>query len=809
MNWFKNKKVLIQIGLVFGGIALSAIIFFINITITLPDPNEIVDIQVSQSTKIYARDGKTLLYEIYGEEKRTIIPPEEIPDFVRFATISIEDDSFYNHPAFDIRGLIRAFAVNIIRGRVAQGGSTITQQLAKNAFLSPERTITRKIRELVLAMRLERKYSKDEILDLYINLVPYGSNAYGIESAAQTYFAKNARDLTLAEISMLAALPNSPSYYSPWGSHTQQLEERRQLILKRMRDLGYIDDIEFQLAKEEAPYVQPQPETGILAPHFAIHIQDYLQEKYGEEALRIDGLKVVTTLDSDLQIIADEAVKTNVERNDDLYNGSNGALLAMDPQTGEVLAMVGSKDYFADPIPDGCAQGSGCRFEGNFNVALQGLRQPGSALKPFAYLTAFEEGLTPDTILWDTPTEFAPGCPSFVDFSVRNTSCYHPQNFDSIFRGPITMKEALAQSINVPAVKTLYFAGLKNVLKTLSDFGITTLNDPDRFGLSLVLGGGEIKLIELVNAYATLAADGVHRDPVMILSIEDSDGKVLEEYKEKDNTGKQVFDPQYVRQINDILSSVELRSPLYQSSLNLTIVPGHQVALKTGTTNDFVDAWTFGYTPNLAVGVWAGNNDRTPLQQRGSSILAAVPMWHAFTSKALEGRPADTFNRPAPTSSSNPILNGQLIEGEYRSILYHTNRVGDPQLGHWDASISNWLNFNDVDLNRFNIVDSGSNNNSENSVDSLIDIDVHSPESGSYIEDNVIVSFSAQSNKEIESVEIYLNDALADSSVGGIGNNIDYEITLDNGLFGLQNLIVISVTDVDGANFERSLILYK
>jgi len=324
ISWFKRKHVWLQLLIAAGGLIFAVLIFFFNVTRSLPDPGDIADIRVSQSTKIYDREGKALLYEIYGEEKRTIIASEEIPDLVRQATISIEDDSFYEHPAFDWRGVVRAVFVNLIQGRIAQGGSTITQQLAKNAFLTNEKIFSRKAKELVLAVRLEEEYTKDEILDLYLNQVPYGGNAYGIEAAARVFFDKSAGDLSLNEIAVLAALPQSPSYYSPWGSHVDQLVERKNIVLRRMRELGYIDDAQLESASEFVPDIIDQPETGISAPHFVIQVQDYLREKYGEDALRVDGLKVITTLDSDLQKIAEDAVLTNVERNSELYGGENG-----------------------------------------------------------------------------------------------------------------------------------------------------------------------------------------------------------------------------------------------------------------------------------------------------------------------------------------------------------------------------------------------------------------------------------------------------------------------------------------------------
>jgi penicillin-binding protein 1C len=784
------------------GLVVAGFVFFFRIAASLPSIQEMSDFQISQSTKIYDRTGETLLYEIYGEEKRTVVSPENIPDVIRYATISIEDDSFYIHPAFDWRGILRAFTVNLLRGRVSQGGSTITQQLARNAFLTSEKTLTRKLRELMLAMRLEQHYSKDEILNMYLNYIPYGPNLYGIETASLAYFNKSARDLSLNEAAMLAAIPQSPSYYSPWGSHTDELEKRKNFVLKRMRELDYIDDEQLGGAIQGMPQIASQPETGIKAPHFAMYIQEYLREKYGEDVLRSGGLKVITTLDWDLQQIAESTVSSGVSRNSELYNGGNGALLAMDPQTGQILAMVGSKDYFAEPDPEGCTPGQNCRFEGNFNVATQGLRQPGSALKPFAYLTAFEKGLTPNTIIWDVPTEFVPSCPATVNFNVKDINCYHPQNFNLIFRGPIALKDGLAQSVNVPSVKVLYLAGLANTIKTAEDFGITTLSDPARLGLSLVLGGGEIRLIELLGAYSTLAADGIYRKPTTIIKIENSNGDILEEYKDEN---KRVVDPQYARLINDILSDPQLRAPLYQNSLPLTIIPGYQVALKTGTTNDYVDAWAFGYAPNLAVGIWAGNNNRDPLTSRGGSVLAAVPIWHDFVSKALEGKPLSTFIKPDPIIVSNPILMGKLIKGEFHDILYYLKRIGDPQFGHWEAGVQNWLKTNSVDLSKFSFVDSLDSNDS--SLNGKINIKIASPENGSFFENTIPIRFYVQSDNNIEKVEVYINGGLVDNKIN-LGKSFSYSEDVSPNTIELQNLLLIRVTDSVGGKSEQELIVF-
>ncbi len=784
--------------------------FFFYIIRTLPTADEITQRQTIESTKIYDRTGETLLYEIHGEEKRTTIPFEQIPDVMKEATISIEDSSFYSHPAFDWRGILRALFVDITTGTISQGASTITQQLAKKAFLSSEKTITRKIKELALAWKLENTYTKDQILNLYLNQIPYGGNAYGVEAASQTYFNHNAEKLSLGESAMLAALTQAPSYYSPWGSHTDELEDRRKLVLKRMLDLGYIDQAQYDSASTNKPKVVSQPTSSIRAPHFVFYVQDYLREKYGEDILEAGGLKVITTLDWGSQQTAELAVENGVKRNSELYGGENAAMVVEDPTTGQILAMVGSKDYFADPVPNGCTPGKNCKFEGNFNVATQGQRQPGSALKPFVYITFLQQGFLPETILWDVPTEFAAGrsdCPVDVNFNNDNTKCYHPQNFDGKFRGPMMAKEALAQSINVPAVKALYLAGLKNVLDNLSAFGITTLNDPDRFGLSLTLGGGEVKLTELVGAYSVLANDGAYHKQAVVLKAEDKNGNILEEYQ--DNS-KKVIDANYPRLINDILSDVDLRAPLYSASLGLTLVPGHQVALKTGTTNDYKDAWTIGFTPDLTVGVWVGNNNQKPLTSKGGSVLAAVPIWHEFMAKALANRPLVTFPKPDPESSSNPIVRGELVQGEYHEILYYLDRVNDSQFNNWEEGVKKWLLTNKVDVNKFKTTTSAPVvGTAPNAPAGDMGVTINSPSNGSFITDTIDVSADAYSNNKITKLEIYLNEKLIDSKVNDLGQSYKYITSLKPNNLELQNILVIRVTDESGIQSSKQVIVYK
>jgi 1A family penicillin-binding protein len=670
----------------------------------LPDPDQFVSRQINQSTKIYDRTGEILLYEIHGEEKRTIIPFEDIPDYVKEATIAIEDQGFYEHPAFDWRATLRAIIVNILKGRLAQGGSTITQQLARNAFLTPEKTFARKIKELILANWIEKRYTKDKILNLYLNQIPYGANAYGIEAAAQTYFGEPAESLSLAEAAALAALPRAPTYYSPWGPHKEELLQRKNYVLEQMFKAGYIDEEEKNRAQNEKLNFIDKSIGSIRAPHFVMLVRDYLINKYGEDMVEKGGLNVMTTLDWPLQELAERVAREGAERNADLYNGRNAALVAQDPKTGQVLAMVGSKSYSAPSEPAGCEAGKSCQFEGNFNVASQGLRQPGSAFKPFAYATAFKRGYTPDTVVFDLPTEFSTyvnACPLIgIDYFHDNPLCFHPENFDNRFRGPVNLRNALAQSINVPSVKVLYLAGIENSIKTARDFGITTLADPSRYGLSLVLGGGEVKLLDMVGAYSVFPQEGIRHKQSFILEIKAAGGEMLEKYTDE---AAQVIEPQYALLINEILSDVEARSSLFQNSLNLTVFPDREVALKTGTTNDYRDAWAIGYTPSLVVGVWAGNNNNQPMQKQAGSILAAVPIWNAFLKEAFLKYPNEAFNKPESVSSDRPMLNGEYItNGEAHDILYYVNPAnpsgptpqnpGDnPQYLNWELPVELWL----------------------------------------------------------------------------------------------------------------------
>jgi penicillin-binding protein 1C len=692
-DFFTIKRIFEVLGFVILGGTIVFFVVVIYFSQTIPSFQEIATQKIAQSTKIYDRTGAVLLYSISTSGQRTVAPFSQIPQALKEATISIEDQNFYHEPAFDIKGILRAVWVDITTGSLSQGGSTITQQLARTEFLNINQTFIRKLKELILAIRLSRYYTKDQILGLYLNEVPYGPNIYGVEAASELYFGKQVNQIDIAQSAILAALPNAPTYYSPWGSHTKELFARQKLVLQKMYEFNFITKAQLQDAESEKVVFQPQSNGGIKAPHFVMAVEDYLIQKYGEEMVDSGGLKITTALDWNLQQEAQQAVTDGVTRNISLYGGKNAAFVAQDPQTGQILAMVGSVDYFD------------AKNDGNFNVATQGLRQPGSTLKPFVYLTAFQKGYAPQTVLFDVPTEFStnPSCPPTPDFNNANTKCFHPQDFESTFAGPVSMRNALAQSMNIPAVKTLYLVGINNAITNAYNFGLTTLTSPNQYGLSLVLGGGAVHLVDLVEAYSGLAADGVKHNQAMILSVQDSNGKVLESYSDQ---SQQVADPQSVRLVNNILSDSNARAPLMGASQALTVFPGYDLALKTGTSNDYRDAWAMGYTPSLVVGVWAGNNDNSRLTSKGSSILAAVPIWHEFMVSALQNYQPQNFPTPDAVNPSKPILAGDYTaDNQIHTILYYVDKNNptgsvplnpstDPQFYNWEAGVATWAKNN-------------------------------------------------------------------------------------------------------------------
>ena len=797
-------------------------LFILYLAKTLPSIEEISNRQISQSTKIYDRTGTVLLYEINSGERRTVVSFDQIPKTLKDATIAIEDENFYNEPAFDWKGIVRAFLVDITSGSLAQGGSTITQQLARTAFLTLDQTVSRKIKEFVLAIKLNEYYSKNEILGLYLNEVPYGPTIAGVEEASEAYFGEPVERINLAQSALLAAVPQAPTYYSPWGSHADELLKREKLVLQKMYTLGKITKAELNGALTYKIVFQPQSTGTIKAPHFVMAVEDYLVQKYGENLVNQGGLKVITTLDWGLQQEAESAVEQGAEQNQKLYQGYNAALVAQDPKTGQILAMVGSRDYFAtSSLPVGCTPGLNCRFEPNFNVATQGLRQPGSALKPFVYLTAFQKGYTPDATLFDVPTEFStnPACPTIPDFSNNDTRCFHPQDFEESFQGPISMRDALAQSVNIPAVETLYLVGIKNAVNNAYGFGLTTLTSPDAYGLSLVLGGGAVRLADLTEAYSALAQDGIKHNQTMILQVQGSDGNTLESYADQST---RVADAQSVRLINEILSDADARSGLFQKSLNLTVFPGHDVALKTGTSNDYKDAWAIGFTPSLVVGVWAGNNNNTSMQRSGSSILAAVPTWHTFMQQALVNQPLETFVRPDPVNPTKPILAGDYLHNnQLHTILYYIDRGdpagpppadpnADPQFHNWETALLTWAAKNMVYFSSYNqpVPVSSPSSPALITPGGSPQIVITNPSPGEFVTNAVGVSARITSAEPVTKISVFWNGTLVRDFLGSFGTNYTFSWSFAPQTFGGQNLLELQAAGASGALGKDSVIIY-
>jgi len=643
MTRSRKKSFLYKVILFFfaAGMFVSGVIILWAATLEIPDLESFDTRKVAQSTKIYDRTGEILLFDLHKNIKRTVVSFEDISRNIKNMTVAIEDAEFYDHPGVRPVATFRAVFIQPLRGKGVQGGSTITQQVVKNSLLTNERKISRKLKEWILAFKLEKRLTKEEILALYLNESPYGGNLYGIEEASQAFFDKSSSNLSLAEAAYLAALPQAPTYYSPYGNNKDKLEERKNLVLFKTYENNFISQEEYESAKNEEVIFKQQQDTGIKAAHFVFFIREYLETKYGKRAVEERGLKVITTLDYPLQAKAEEIVLRYALENEEKFNAENASLVAIDPKTGQILTMVGSRNYFDEDI------------DGNFNVALA-KRQPGSAFKPFIYATAFKAGYTPETVVFDLKTQFSSTCEP-NDFTSED-ECYSPGNYDGVFRGPVTFRDALAQSINIPAVKVLYLSGLRDSLNTARDMGITTLTDVNRYGLTLVLGGGEVTLLDITSAYGVFANDGIKNSHTGILRIEDGNGDILEEFIGRP---AQILEPQVARQISDILSDNDARAPAFGTRSPLYFEQ-YDVASKTGTTNDFRDAWIIGYSPNLAIGAWAGNNDNTPMEKKVAGFTIA-PLWNEFVNEALKEFPQENFKKPIllNTETIKPVLQGE------------------------------------------------------------------------------------------------------------------------------------------------------
>lgn len=597
--------------------------------LNLPSPDKLME-RDGYSTKIYDRNG-VLLYDIFSNQQRTPVSLSQIPENLKEATVAIEDKNFYKHEGFDIFGILRGLSRQITEGR-AQGGSTITQQLTKNVLLSSDRSVIRKIKEFVLAVQIEKKYTKDEILQMYLNEVPYGGTAVGVGAASEIYFGKPVSEVSLVEAAVLAGLPQRPTSYSPYGSDPKSYIGRAATVLKRMREDGDINREQEEQAVKELPDLKFAGKgASFKAPHFVNYVRTILEERYGTSLVEQGGLKVTTSLDWELQEKAQTIVHDEIEKIENLHI-TNGAAVVVDPQTGEILIMVGSKD-FNDPD-----------YDGQVNVATS-LRQPGSSIKPVTYVTGLKKGYTASTLIMDVPTVF-PGGIGQPD--------YKPISYDGKYRGPIQVRYALANSLNIPAVKMLALVGVQEMLRTASDLGIKTLEPTrenlQRFGLSVTLGGGEVRLLDLTQAYSAFANGGLKHEPISILKVEDQKGKVLEENKPDD--GRKVIDPGQAFIISDILSDNEARSDVFGRTSYL-VVPGRQVAVKTGTTNDLRDNWTVGWTPQVVVGVWVGNNDNSPMKKVASGVTGASPIWRKIIGEALRDKPNQPFVVPDNVGQSD------------------------------------------------------------------------------------------------------------------------------------------------------------
>lgn len=679
------KQILIWCGIGFvalvgAGIILLSLAIAI-LSIGLPDVKDLDKLAVAQSTTIYDREGN-ILYVKHGGENRQYVSIDQMSDNIINATVAVEDDQFWTHSGFDPMGIARA-VFGKITGSDRGGGSTITQQYVKNAFLSPEQTYTRKLKELILSVRLEQEFPKEKILELYLNKIPYGNNAYGIEKAAQIYFGKSASELTIPESAILASLPQAPSYYNPYGQHryselTRTFDEgeaaarnvhneadlrdnefmrgligqnvaldeehsiyiqgRTDIVLRSMERVGYITEQEKEDALDTLQNIEfKKYQEKIAAPHFVFYVIDQLEQQYGKELVEQGGLNVYTTIDPKLQEYANTAVEEGAARNTDGYNVKNGALVSLDPTSGEILAMVGSKDYFSDEI------------DGAVNIITQ-YRQPGSSFKPIVYAQSFYNRYAPASVIFDVKTRF--GASSY------------PNNYDGTFMGPISIRKALAQSRNIPAIKAYFLAGeQKPILELAQRMGIQFLDTERDYGWPLALGTAEVRPLDIASAFGVFANNGVRHEPVSILRVENANGEVLDEWQ-PDN-GEEVLDPQIAYLISDILSdkSVGLGANLE--------VPGRVTAAKTGTSNVDIgnnnirprDMWTIGFTPNLVTAVWTGNNsaeDGTP-SASASGFTNAAPIWKSFMTKALAELPSQDFTAPEGiTTESVSKLTGKL-----------------------------------------------------------------------------------------------------------------------------------------------------
>jgi penicillin-binding protein 1C len=636
-------------------IILSVPLLFLWYSRDLPTPGKIAESKYSDATRIYDRKG-LLLYSVYEDQNRTYVALGKISPELREATVAVEDKNFYKNKGFDPLAPFR-IAKNLLFRQRAIGASSITQQLVKNVLLTNERSLPRKVKELILAIQVNSRFSKDQILEMYLNNIPYGGTAIGIEAAAQTYFGKSADDLDLAESAFLAGLPQSPSIYSPFTGNKYYIA-RTKAVLKQMVDSKYISSSQADAAlKKIEGHKFSRKDTAMKAPHFVLYVKELLARQFGEQVVERGGLQVTTTLDYDLQKQAEEIVKDELDKLED-YKVGNGAALITNPKNGEIMAMVGSKDYFGNPEPENCRSGVDCLFEPNFNTVFAH-RQPGSSLKPIIYAAGFEKGYTPASMLMDVRTNFQSGA---------NDRAYTPVNYSGKFTGPVQVRFALGNSLNIPAVKMLALVGIKEAMHKAYDMGIEDWEPTEEtmrnVGLSLVLGGRETTLFNEMTAYGVFANSGIRQDLNTILKVEDSRGKKL--YEKKEVKGSRVLSEEISFLISHILLDNNARSQEFGTGSYL-VVPGKTVAVKTGTTDEKRDNWTIGYTPSLVVGVWVGNNDNSAMNPRiASGTTGASSIWHRLTVMALKGKQNEEFKKPDNVNAVqvDALTGGMPVDGQ-------------------------------------------------------------------------------------------------------------------------------------------------
>jgi len=807
---------------------VASIFFFWFSSLSIPDISLFQNRESVQSTKIYDRTGTVLLYDVSGNARRTIVTSDQISTNIKNATVAIEDSGFYGHGGIRILSIIRAMVDDVLSGGFAQGGSTITQQLIKNTLLTNDKTIARKIKEWILAIKLEKVFSKDDILTLYLNDVPYGGNVYGVEEASKEFFGEDASNLDVAQSAYLASIPQAPTYYSPYGTNTAALTVRANLTLQKMESLGFITSDQYNQAINEKVTFLPGSSQSIKAPHFVMYVIQYLEQKYGTDAVQNGGLNVTTTLDYPLEEKSEQVVKSYIDNQGSNFNMSNAASVAINPKNGDILSMVGSYDYFSTTTP------------GNFNIATTNNRQPGSTFKPIVYSEAFIKGYTPETVLFDEPTEFDSSCSPEgqpISSSTDPSECYMPADFDGLYRGPMSLRDALAQSINIPSIQLSYLAGLGDSLKLAQKMGITSLGtDPNQYGLTLVLGGGGVSLLEMADAYGVFANDGNYVPYRSILKVTDGSGNVLEQAN--DPTPISVMPANVARTISDILSDDQARAAEYGLH-SVFDIPGYSVAAKTGTTNNTKDVWTIGYSPDVVVGVWGGNDDDTPMIKKIAGLIIA-PMWNTLMTDALASTSADSLIKPAPEdlSGDKPIFRGiwqggqtytiDTVSGKLatsytppetkkevaitnvHSILYWVdkndplgpppaNPSSDSQFANWEKPVLDWAATN------------GYENQSTTSVPTSYD-DVHVPVNFPSLvvsdgnggkpynqSDTATINISALGKYPIQQILIYAN--------GGIlatlnGNQSTFRFPIKN-IYSLSPTNTIKIEVVDSV-FDRA-----